>query len=794
MENTEILNLDHHPNPSKESLRFDPLVIISLIFKNWYVFLATVIIGLGFARLYLAHTMPVYNVSLTLLIKEPEQRTATSNDQLLQGLGLPGGMSNRENQIMVLKSRAMTERALRELSFETEYYLRTIRNKLPVYTDKPIEIISEKEIPLPENIEFSVSYLGNDEFIIKSEDEQYTFSKQALFGEVINAGEGGFRIECRNIDWFKKNKDQKLFFIFRSRSNLVDYFNSRLEVGLVSQGSSVVRVGITGTNYKWDVDFVNKLVEVFQANSLEKKNTEALRRVQFIDDQLIGVSDSLSITENKLQKFRSSHRIMDLSSQGQSIIEQISVLENEKARLNLNANYYDYLADYLAKETIGELPIVPVTMGITDPGLIKLVDELTILQGQVSVKGASEINPVQRNLMQKVRNSKAALNETLNGLRRANSMARAENQLQINRINEQASALPATERQLLGIERKFKLNDALYTFLLQTRAEQQMQKASNMADSEVLDPADARHRSLISPIAYRAYSLGLFCGFIIPFLIIFLLYILNNKITDDDISDCVYLPVVGNISHNTENTNTVVIDYPNSVMAESFRLLRSRMQFLTKEAKAPVIMITSSMPGDGKTFTAINLASVYSLLGKRTILVGYDLRKPKIFEDFNLKNEKGVSTWLIGQDQLQDIIQETHLKNLEIITAGPIPPNPSELTALEKNSDLIKLLKETYDYIIIDSSPIGIVSDTFHLAALADACLLVARPGKTLRDLFRISVNEIRTREIKGVSLVLNDIRLKSRSYGYGEKYGYINNPKNKDKSSHKQKNVKILT
>jgi len=194
------------------------------------------------------------------------------------------------------------------------------------------------------------------------------------------------------------------------------------------------------------------------------------------------------------------------------------------------------------------------------------------------------------------------------------------------------------------------------------------------------------------------------------------------------------------------------------------------------------------MPGDGKTFTAINLASVYSMLGKKTVLVGFDLRKPKIYQDFNLTNEKGVSTWLIGKDKILEIIQETSFENLSIITAGPIPPNPSELTALEKTGEFIKLLKEKYDYIIIDSSPIGIVSDTFHLASLSDACLLVARPGKTLRDLFWISLNEIRNRNITGVSMVLNDIQSKSKYYGYGEKYGYINGQENQKRGLFKRK------
>lgn len=331
---------------------------------------------------------------------------------------------------------------------------------------------------------------------------------------------------------------------------------------------------------------------------------------------------------------------MDLSAQGQSIIAQVTLLENERARLSLEANYYDYLADYLNKDMLGEIPIVPITMGINDPGLTRLVDELAEFQGQLASRGAGELNPLQRNLEQRVRAAKGGLRETLNGLRRANSLARSENQQQINRANTQASALPVTERQLLGIERKFRLNDELYTFLLEARAEQNMQKASNRSDSEVVDPADERFSITVAPNPSMIYLMGILAGFGLPGLIIFSLFFLNKKLKEEDVKRLTNTPVVGYIPQNSGKTNTVVFENPNSIIAESYRLLRSRMQFMTKEAASPVILVTSSMPGEGKTFTAINLASVYSLLGKKTVLIGFDLRKPKISKDFGLDNKK----------------------------------------------------------------------------------------------------------------------------------------------------------
>lgn len=782
--------LEQHLRPF-ETRKTDLQVFLPLILKNWYWFVITLVFAFWTVKFYIDHTLAVYRTSATVLINETGERSFMDNSEILQGLGLPGGMRNVQNQIMILRSSALTESTIKELPFEVDFYFRTIRNILSIYPETPVRLIADAEIPLPKDTEFYIEFLGNNMISVGCNSDFFPFKETTAFGGEITVNGGSFSIECADEEWVNANQARTLFFKIHSSKNLVDYFVKRINVELVSRDGSVLQVRMLGTNPEKDVDFLNKHLDGFQAISLNKKNTEANRRIQFIEDQLIGISDSLSITENKLQQFRSSHRVMDLSVQGQSIIGQVTLLENERARLNLEANYYDYLADYLAKDASGEVPIVPITMGITDPGLTRIVEELAELQGQLTLTGAGERNPLQRNLEQRVRSSKSALRETLNGLRRANSLARSENQEQINKANAQASALPVTERQLLGIERKFRLNDELYTFLLETRAEQEMQKASNRPDSEIIDHADARFSILVSPNRMKLMLLAVFGGFALPLSVIFLRFLFNKKLKYEDIRAITDIPVVGNIPHSDERVNTVVFDNPGSVIAESFRLLRSRMQFLTKEARSPVILVTSSMPEDGKTFAAINLASVYSLLNKKTVLVGFDLRKPKIFKDFGLSNDKGVSTMLIGQDKIQDIIQPTRFENLSVISAGPIPPNPSELTALGKTEELFKYLKENFEYIIVDTSPVGLVSDTYHLASMAESILLVVRPDKTLKEMFERTLVEIKSGGAKGVGLLINDIKAGNGHYAYGEKYGYTSDKSRSKKRLWKKKFIR---
>jgi capsular exopolysaccharide synthesis family protein len=265
-------------------------------------------------------------------------------------------------------------------------------------------------------------------------------------------------------------------------------------------------------------------------------------------------------------------------------------------------------------------------------------------------------------------------------------------------------------------------------------------------------------------------------GFGLPFLWIMLIDFINFRIRDEeDIKKITNMPIAGYVPHSRLKSTTVVFEEPHSIIAEAFRSLRSRMQFFIKEKKSPVILITSSMPAEGKTFTAINIASAYSLMGKKTVLVGFDLRKPKIYTDFGITNEQGVSTWLIGRDSLDQVIKATEHENLFLVSAGPVPPNPSELTSSAKTAELFSLLKERFDYIIIDSPPIGAVSDTFHLATLADICLLIVRQNQTIKHLLEGTVKDLQISNIQSISLVVNDIGIEGRGYGYGygRKYGY---------------------
>jgi len=343
----------------------------------------------------------------------------------------------------------------------------------------------------------------------------------------------------------------------------------------------------------------------------------------------------------------------------------------------------------------------------------------------------------------------------------------------ISRIEGQISRMPKTQRQLGGIERKYRLNDAIYNYLLEKRAEAKITKASNLPDDVIIEPAAQVGSSQIMPNTKKNYAIALILGFALPFGFLLLKSALNNKIeTQENIERLTDIPVLGKIMHNGKKTNNVVFEYPTSPIAESYRALRTNLDFyLVKGGHKKVIMVTSCIEGEGKSFNALNVAMSYAQLGRKTILLDFDLRKPTPY--FNKKEESsiGLSSYLIDQATLKEItISSPHAK-MDYICSGPIPPNPAELLALEKTENLVNALKEQYDYIIIDTPPLAQVTDGFLLMERADIVVIVARYNYSKKSIFSIIMKDLRQKNISNVCIVLNDNKIESDQYGYG--YGY---------------------
>ncbi len=631
----DSFTLSSNPNaqqPDRITIRQLMLIFVS----NWYVFVISIVVAGLLAFTYGKLAIPIYRVTASILVEDANNAGVTGiENNLLQGFGVRSGSHNMDNQILILSSWAMIQKSLVGLNFETNIYRKSLSKQASYYPMSPIEIIPGYRGMSKTRLEFQFKYLEENKFRLKTKgNSNFHLDTIVAFGQNIQFANGSFTIMPHpDFEDLIKPGD-KLYFKHYNQEDLTAYYQARLLVQKATRDGTIIRLSLEGPNKAKDIVFLERLTEIFSSSNLEKKNHEANRVVEFIDAQLVNVSDSLMLTENQLQDFRSRNRIMNVSAQAQQIIDQALTLENEKARLQLEKNYYEYLHEYLTKEDINEALISPATMGISDPVLARLLQEFAGLQAEYFSNGVGDRNPLTGQLELRLKNTKKSIMETLQGIMLANEMANTENAKQISKLNSQAARLPEKERQLLGIERKFNLNNVLYTFLLQKRAEAQIQRASNKSDLELIDSARAGLFP-IAPNILMIYMVAIFMSVMVPFVVLFFLSLIQNKITsDEDIRKITYLPIVGHIPRSRLSYNTVVLSESQSSIAEAFRSLRTRIEFITKEAKSPLILVSSSVSGEGKTFSAINLASAYSLSGKKTLLVGFDLRRPTLAKSF----------------------------------------------------------------------------------------------------------------------------------------------------------------
>ncbi len=753
--------------------------IIVLIMRNWYVYLATLLFFAGGAYLYLKYRLPTYNTQAYILIEEDNN---TPTEDILEGFSMRPGVQNLDNQILILQSYRMVRRALEELSFEIDVYRKGLFSQSSYYPLSPLRIEAGPR-GLPYGIEFIFQYVGNEEFRLytsaKSEVELDTIT---TFGKEMAVANGSFTLyPVMEMEDVYESGD-KIYFKFFDQERLVDTYAKSIQVENATRDGSIVRISHESTNRIKGLVFLEKLTETFIESNLEKKNLEAKRIIEFIEGQLTDVRDSLNITEVELQEFRSRNRIMDVSAQTQQIIDQGIQLQNEEARLNLERSYYNYLEDYLAEENTTNNPIAPASMGITDPNLANLIQEFSGLQAEYFSSGVGERNPLQGQLEMRIRNVKESIQETLAGIQQANQFALEENRRQINRLNGEASRLPEKEQQLLGYQRRFNLNNVMYTFLLERRAEAQIQKASNAPDHELVD--EARSVGIIAPIPLTVFAFSLSLAIVLPtiILLISISWFHIRISSEEDVRFISDLPILGQFPHSRLSYYNVVLTDPASRIAEAFRSLRTRLDFYTKDIECPLVVVSSSIPGEGKTYVSINLASVYSLMGMKTLLVGYDLRRPTLSKSFELPDPHGAVDYLIGRKELDEVIFKSGYENLDILPSGSIPPNPSELSSSKKSKELFSLLRQKYDYIVVDSPPIGVVSDIYPVATQSDAMIVVVRHGYTKKSALSATLSDLRSQHIGDIGLLINDVKLSSTNYKYNYRYKYDYKTNNKGK------------
>ena len=723
---------------------FDFKGFLIKIGSYWKWFLLSLLITFTIAYEVNIRKEKIYGMDTMISVKEETNPLFTSTTSLVFNWG---GASDQVQMISTtLQSRSHNELVVEKLQYYIGYLAKGKYNMVDAYGAVPFYVsIDKRKGQLADQL-IGIRFLSANEYEIRIPFENKTvpivtyldnsYSKTAVArGDFVKRYKVGEQVSLPFLNWKLQIKDNPGFY--KGNNYFVQFNNfdatvstyKGINVKSDDKGGSIITLGMQGTNKARMVEYLNSTVQMLIKRQLDSKNQFATNTIRFIDSTLVAMESQLKATTNELKTFRKGKNIFDVQGDGSKFTDQVLDFDVKKDEVTRKMAYYNSLRSYLRNSVdYAKLP-APSVAGIDDPNIVMNVTKLISLSTQRSemayaVKSDkifrdfdNQMEAVKKVLLENIATAKASLQYDLTLI---NS--------KINQTESSIKQLPEDQQELIKIKRKYDLSDNIYSTFLQKRSEANIVKAASLSDIHFIDPAKDIGGGLIGPKTSVNYVLALFLGLLIPLIFVFAIFFINNSIQNtEDVSKLTQLPLIGVVGLSREDTNLAVFERPKSALSESFRAIRSSLQFLYKQqhlAGAKTLMITSSVSGEGKTFCALNIATVFALSEKKTVLIGMDLRKPKLFDEFNLTNEAGIVNYLIKQKTLDEITNSTQIPFLDVIVSGPIPPNPAEMILSDGMKELIAELKKKYDYIILDTPPVGLVSDALELAQYCNLTLL----------------------------------------------------------------------
>ena len=751
-------------------INFNPLEWLFTFLHYWYLFVIALVIAMSLAMLKNRRWIPTYYSQGTIVIKESSTYGGSAS-ALMQGFGADPGFKNVNNQMIMLGSYDLMSRVVDSLPFLNVEYITQGRFKTrQLYRQTPVLIEATRVDARAYGMLYQINFRPDGRVHISSTEEDVPLELNVKYGEPI---------QCSLFDatvWPTELmvNSGKMYFRFRTHESLVDEFMSRLQLSFVTEGSTVLALSLTSETPQRDCEFIDMLAKIYLLQNLEQKNEVAENSIRFINEQLDNLQSSLEVSEGAMTNFRQENKFVDVGSYAGQLMGRISAYDQQTMELRLRETYFDYLINYIHQNIETGAVIAPSTMGVNEPMLMSLVQQLNDLRLQ---RGElTEKNVYYAKYTKDIENVKTAIEEVVTSMRASLEIEKADLQQRIAEVEKDLKKLPEKELQMVGIERNYRIDDNYYTFFLQKRAEAEIQKASNTPDNSIMDKA--RTTAIMNAKAKsKTTTTYLIVGFLIPFVLIVLSELLNNKIrSPKDVVKLKFFRLIGTLRHAKNQNPTLVRASPRSSYAEMLRAIRTRIEFVLRRKDKMVICITSTESGDGKTFLSTNLAALYGMTGRKVLLMDLDLRKPNIHTKLGLENGNGMSNYLIGDCEFEDIIVKDTPFGFDFIRAGNIPPNPGELVHADKLAQTFAMLREQYDYIIIDTSPIGLVPDAYATIEHSDMCLFVIRCMQTNKSFCKQTLEQM-TEVIdqpEKVQIILSDIPTEGRhSYGSGYGYGY---------------------
>jgi capsular exopolysaccharide synthesis family protein len=758
----------------KSESGFSPreLVVKYIRFLPWVVISVAVFLILGYVKL--RYSTPIYSVSGKLLVsRNNPYGGGGGGDEKFSDIFMMQNTGNSLNdQMEILRSRSISARVITATGLQTTYYNKGKVRASAVYNrDMPFVLIINRMVDSTKGFGLLVTILNDNEYTLNEQGKKY------LFNEPVELNGVQFRLLRTNVP----------YVYFASKQFLVNWspledaaaaLSGSIKVAQAGDFTNVLALAYETESIPIGLDIVNNFMKEFQKASLEEKRLQAENALAFINDQLIAVRKELGGVEQHLQDFRETNRIFEAKQQSELLFGLLSESTKQVTEYGVKLKVIDYLTQYLQDKNAPNRA-VPATLGIDEPSFLQQIGEYNKLQLEraTAIKSTTPDNPYIKTLDAGMERVRQDILENLKNIRQTYVVATNDLQRKNGETDSQIKAIPSKEKRLLEVTREQNILQELYSFLLQKKLETSISSASTISNIVVLEPAI----SLGGPIAPNrksTYLTAILIGLAIPIGIILLIEYLNDKVSSkQDIEKITSIPILGEVGHSDSDGALIVTAKNRNFIAEQFRTIRSNLQYILPKVEKPVLMVTSSFSGEGKSFISTNLGAVFSVSDKRTVILEFDIRKPKIMEGLGLKERKGLTNFIVRSVELPEIIYPVPGQdNMFVIPCGPVPPNPAEMLLNERVDELFAQLRQQFDIIIIDTAPVGLVSDSLTLGKYADAVVYIVRHNYTFRKFLQFANDLFVKKKLPHLSIVINDIKTRAGYggyYGYGYGYGY---------------------
>ncbi len=739
---------------------------------HWPIFVLGVLLCLTTAFFYLRYTQDVYAVNSVLLIKD-EKKSPIPGGDILADLDIFGSSKTVDNEIEILKSKTLMTRVVKRLNLMLNYHIEGRVIEVDIYKNKPVDIgvVQMDSLWYGKTLNLTFPSLNTYKLLEPESGEQEIGRLDSIQKNIF----GVFNIK-RNKKfnkWVSQNSGP-IFLGLKDPQLVVDDYLKKLTVTIASKQSTVLNLTFESTVPERGKAILNTLVQVYNEAALTDKNRTTQSTMDFIDLRAKLISGELTDAEKDVELYKSERGLTDLSNDASVFLENVKVNDAKLSEVNLKLSVIQDIRRYVNSKSAGEK--LPSTLGIEDPTLLGQINQLGQLQLQKDnlIATTGENNPRLLPIESQVETLRAGIKSSVENIYQTVSNTKKALQGNESQIQSAIRTVPGKERQLIGLERKKSIKETIYLYLLQKKEEAALSYASAVADTRIVDPAFAIGKP-IKPKRQIIFLGALLLGLILPMGYVYAKDLLNVKVKgSNDIIKLTETPILAQVLLEEGSEAIVVTGNSRKAIAEQFRAIRTNMQFLRGKQQAGVgnvTLFTSSMSGEGKSFVASNIAVAMAISGKKTVLLELDLRKPKVSQYLALNNKTGLSNYLIGKASINEIVKQTEINpNFYVIGSGPIPPNPSELLIQTEMEDLLAYLRVNFDEILIDSPPVGLVTDAQILARLTDATIYLIRQNVTFKHQIK-NLEQLRFgNRFPKLNVILNGVKMGGK-YGYG--YGY---------------------